>query len=317
MGSAAREAAIVAGAVSCLVAATAARPVPVDSQGQRSTLGRDCLASGAANAVVSAALNPLDISKTRMQVEVRSAGSLPKYSSVPGALRALYAEGGLCGLWLPGLGVSMLREMVGGSIRGGVYVSARDYLCADKANSSLVNKAAAACFAGSIGGVLSNPIEIVKIRLLADSRSYPSALRAFAGLGEPEGFLRGCSRGMATSVTRAAVVNAGYLATYDHAKHSLVSSLGGQDGPLFHVAASLISGLVTTTVAAPFDMLKTRVMASSEVSVLQILKSAIAAEGASSLFRGWFPAYLRIGPHSLLCFPLLEEIRRILGLSYI
>ncbi len=45
------------------------------------------------------------------------------------------------------------------------------------------------------------------------------------------------------------------VTTYDQTKASL-RSLGHVDGFALHVATSLITGLVATTVAAPFDLLK-------------------------------------------------------------
>jgi hypothetical protein len=45
----------------------------------------------------------------------------------------------------------------------------------------------------------------------------------------------------------------------------------------------------------------------------------LAREGGfpGSLFRGVTPAYLRLGPHALVCFPLFEQIRGLFGLGYL
>ena len=51
-------------------------------------------------------------------------------------------------------------------------------------------------------------------------------------------------------------------------------------------------------------------------SVLTIVTNVIREEGVTVLFRGWLPAYLRLGPHALICFPLFEQVRRLFGLSY-
>ncbi len=39
-------------------------------------------------------------------------------------------------------------------------------------------------------------------------------------------------------------------------------------------------------------------------------------EGLGGFWRGWLPAYCRLGPHALLQFPLLEQIRILLGLGH-
>ena len=56
---------------------------------------------------------------------------------------------------------------------------------------------------------------------------------------------------------------------------------------------------------------------SNHNSSLHILYSTIKNEGFLTLYRGWIPAYLRLGPHALICFPILEKIREIMGLNYI
>ena len=44
---------------------------------------------------------------------------------------------------------------------------------------------------------------------------------------------------------------------------------------------------------------------------------AMAKEGAlpGALFAGLLPAYLRQGPHMLICLPLMEQLRGLLGLA--
>ena len=44
-------------------------------------------------------------------------------------------------------------------------------------------------------------------------------------------------------------------------------------------------------------------------------RELLAREGARALFRGWLPTYFRLGPHAILTFPLLEQMRRALGLE--
>ena len=47
-------------------------------------------------------------------------------------------------------------------------------------------------------------------------------------------------------------------ATYDHSKIVIKETGGLQEGFVLHTCASMVTGIVATTVAAPFDMLKSR-----------------------------------------------------------
>ena len=67
-------------------------------------------------------------------------------------------------------------------------------------------------------------------------------------------------KGILPSTLRGACIAAGELATYDHAKTTIKQVLPGEEGPILHVVASLLTGLVATSVAAPFDLIKTRLV---------------------------------------------------------
>ena len=81
----------------------------------------------------------------------------------------------------------------------------------------------------------------------------------------------------------------------------------------------VLVGLVATTVSAPFDIVKTRAMNSTGVPVglITTFRNIIKNEGIPTLFRGWLPSYLRHGPHALICFPILEQLRHLFGLGYV
>lgn len=91
------------------------------------------------------------------------------------------------------------------------------------------------------------------------------------------------------------------------------------DSFALHVVVSLITGVVATTVAAPFDLIKSRTMASSDPAdgFASVLLRLLRHEGPIALFNGWLPTYFRLGPHAILTFPLFEAMRRWLGLEYL
>ena len=107
------------------------------------------------------------------------------------------------------------------------------------------------------------------------------------------------------------------MTTYDFTKDQF-RKRNYEDNFALHVATSLITGLVATTVAAPFDLLKSRVMASDlpTDTFATVLARLLRKEGPAALFNGWLPTYCHLGPHACLTFPLLEAMRKALGLEY-
>ena len=59
-------------------------------------------------------------------------------------------------------------------------------------------------------------------------------------------------------MTRSAVLTASQCATYDEVKKGFMAATGASDGLGTHFCASMLTGLVTTTVTNPVDMIKTQ-----------------------------------------------------------
>lgn len=92
-------------------------------------------------------------------------------------------------------------------------------------------------------------------------------------------------------------MTASQLATYDEFKKGILRAGWGGDGLGTHFAASLMSGLVATTVCSPVDVIKTRVMAAQKGAggVWEVLGGAVRKEGVRWMFKGWGPSFARLG----------------------
>merc|ERR1740121_1628937 len=283
---------------------------------------RDVAAGGISTAVVSALLNPVDVVKTRRQVGIQR-------TAVAEALAAYREQGAWRGLWRPGLTASIVRELLYSGCTKGLYPLARDAVAPRDREPSLVHRALAAALTGFGGSIFANGADVVKIRLFADPDRYPSFSAAAAEIVRTEGPKGLLVRGVSASAPRGAAIAIGEVTTYDHTKATLrphwptleADEHGHRREPFsLHVVTSLITGVVATTVAAPFDTLKSRVMADDggryPRGFIDALRTLLVRDGPAALYRGWWPAYCRLGPHAILTFPLLEQLRRALGLEH-
>lgn len=233
-------------------------------------------------------------------------------------LRAM-ARGGLRGLFLPGLGPSILRELLYSGPRVGFYAPVRDcFVAATNSDGALV-RVGAALATGAAACVCANPVDVVKVRAMAPPAGAPPApmSAAFSAIAREEG-AAGFLKGLAPSTLRGACITVGQVATYDVAKRALRGRAGFAEGAPLHVAGALVSGAVAAVAAAPWDFLKARAMSHggrSSASMRGVV-AALYREGAlpGALFRGLLPAYMRQGPHVLICLPLMEQLRLALGL---
>jgi len=283
-------------------------------------LFRQWLAAGTANALTSGLLNPIDVAKTRMQTSMRNA-------TLRSTLLSMSKEGGgvIKGLFLPGLSASMIRELLSSGPRAGFYSPVRDFYLSIAPVDIIISsrdslaKIAAALTTGVFGALLANPIDVVKIRLMKDPKTYTNTFSALTTIAKNEGF-DGLYKGLLPSTLRGAFIAAGELATYDIAKTNLRNFLKLEESFSVHVIASLITGVVASIVAAPFDLIKARAMSStSSVETISSVMQQLSRENnfPLNLFRGVVPAYFRLGPHALICFPIYEQFRNILGLEYL
>lgn len=87
-------------------------------------------------------------------------------------------------------------------------------------------------------------------------------------------------------------MNASQLASYDYFKRILLNVTKAKDGPALQFGASFLAGTVATTVCAPADVIKSRVMAAkSGQSIPALIAGAVKNEGFGFFFKGWTAAW--------------------------
>lgn len=183
-------------------------------------------------------------------------------------------------------------------------------------------KALAGITAGGVGAVVGNPAEVALVRMMADGRAptaerrgYTSVFDALGRVTREEG-LATLWRGTLPTVGRAMVINVAQLASYDQAKEMIVASGLIKDGFATYTVASLISAIIATSTSIPLDSAKTRVQNMRIINgvpeysgMLDALRKTAAKEGVLSLWKGFTPYFLRLGPHTMLTFLCLEHMK--------
>uniref|UniRef100_A0A0W0G6Q6 RNA helicase n=1 Tax=Moniliophthora roreri TaxID=221103 RepID=A0A0W0G6Q6_MONRR len=178
----------------------------------------------------------------------------------------------------------------------------------------------AASFAGALGGIA----DILLVRMTSDPikppekrYNYSNAITGLISLIKEEG-VKGLARGVGPNTARAILMTASQVGSYDYFKsillnkHILFTNYQLRDSLLLHSIASCLAGTLATTVCSPVDVLRSRVMSSSSnYGAIQILKRSLEKEGPKFLFKGWTPAFIRLGPNTVLLFVFFEAAVRI------
>ncbi|KAI0700428.1 mitochondrial carrier domain-containing protein [Cytidiella melzeri] len=264
--------------------------------------------------VAAACTHPLDLTKVRLQTIPATRDTKPSMFSV---LRSTVSQTGVRSLYT-GLSAAFLRQMSYSLVRLGSYEKMKEILSRNSSPSSGVLFLSAMA-AGAMGGVAGNPADILLVRMTSDNirppdqrYNYTNALSGLFRIVREEG-TTGLFRGLEANVVRAILMNASQVATYDYFKSKLLSrslpftSYQFKDNLLCHTASSLLAGAVATTVCSPADVIRSRVMsASGDASMLDILQTSLKKEGATFLFKGWTPAFVRLGPNTVFMFVFFE-----------
>lgn len=237
-------------------------PSPATAQSESFLL--KALISGCVSAVVSASLNPFDVTKIRMQNQ--SASNRMYTGLIPGMMR-IYREEGMGGL-AKGMRPSMYRELSYSSIRIGAYEPLRKFLSVTftdnregkNTETSPIIKYFAALMSGGGGSALCNPFDLAKTAFQAQLPTAPgvqSALKydtpfAFFRYTYQQHGVAGLYKGWFVTSARAGVLTSAQIGSYDTIKNNICKKyLGLEEGFAMHFGVSMLVGLITTTATNP------------------------------------------------------------------
>ncbi|KAK4124558.1 mitochondrial carrier [Parathielavia appendiculata] len=258
---------------------------------------------GAAASMAVCFTHPLDLTKYRMQV-------LQTRSPMLSTLYRFALRDGIFSLW-SGLTASILRQSTYSTARFGLYsiLSRQLQQRSETAKLSTASTIVCAGVAGGLAGMIGNPTEVILVRMCADA-AKPSAER-FQYSDAVTGLYRiSKEEGVRVSV----LMNVSQIAPYTAAKRVILSRTQLQDDIRTHALASLFAGTVATTACAPADVLKSRIQSAAKGStVMQVVREGLSLEGPIFLMKGWTPAWLRLTPHTVLTFIIMEKLQELVN----
>ncbi|XP_054857285.1 solute carrier family 25 member 34 [Eublepharis macularius] len=271
--------------------------------------------------------NPLEVVKTRLQLqgELRSRGTYPRHYR--GVLQAMVAVGqadGLRGLQ-KGLAAGLLYQGLMNGVRFCFYSHAEDVGLTQQPGGTVVAGAAA----GALGAFVGSPAYLVKTHLQAQTvaafavghqHNHQSVSGAFETIYKKQGLL-GLWRGVNGAVPRVTVGSAVQLATFASAKEWVRKQEWFPEGSwVVALSGGMLSSVAVAMAMTPFDVVSTRLYNQPVDDVgkgkhyrgfLDCFVQIVGKEGFLALYKGLGPAYLRLGPHTTLSLLFWDELRRL------
>ncbi|KAL1454696.1 hypothetical protein MTO96_043712 [Rhipicephalus appendiculatus] len=256
-----------------------------------------------------ASLTPLDLLKVHLQTQ-----SVGRVSLVGSTVTIIRHQGVLA--MYNGLSASILRQLTYSTTRFGMYEVVRQYLVKPGENMKFYQKVFVAGIAGASGGFVGTPADMVNVRMQNDiklpvenRRNYKNAVDGLWRVYRQEGALKLFSGGGAATA-RAVLMTIGQI------KQALLSTGYFSDNLTTHFSSSLMAAGIATTLTQPLDVMKTRMMNAKPGEYRSILHCALETKklGVMAFFKGYIPAFVRLGPHTILTWIFLEQMRLNFGI---
>ena len=277
------------------------------------------IAGGSAAVIATMCVHPVDLLKTRVQMQVVGAGEA-RVGSLKMA-RSIISEGGVTKLYA-GLSAAVMRQAVYGTVRLGLHDQISNTLKDRNGGHAipLYQKIASSMISGAVGGLAGNPFDIAMVRMQADGqapveqrRGYTNVFTAVGRIVKEEGLMT-LWRGSIPMVCRAIAMNVGMLASYDQSKELLAPYTG--TGKTTSLLASAISGFVCAFTTLPFDLIKCRLMnmrvdpatgAFPYKNLVDCTCKIFKQEGIMQFWRGYWTFYARSAPHAMISL-LMKDV---------
>lgn len=190
------------------------------------------------------------------------------------------------------------------------------------ARPHLVDSIAGAC-AGVASSLVTNPLEVVKIRRqnlrvgsAAATQPAPGTFTALKQLAQTEG-LRGLYRGFPQTMLGYLPTWSIYFTAYETAKDWFARTLEKpSNSPVVHVLSAASAGAFNTSLTNPLWVVRTRFMTQSSSgatpyhysSTWDAFKTIFQTEGVRAFYKGLGASLLGVS-HVIVMFPLYEALR--------
>lgn len=286
------------------------------------------LVGAAASSCACVFTNPMEVAKTRLQLQGElGASGKPLGGNPVSALVQIFKNEGIKG-FQRGLVPALAYQVTMNGIRLGSYSSFQ--FQADSQNHLLffLGNVFAGASAGALGGFCGSPFFLAKVRLQSQANVsiavghqhvQKNMMEIIRDVVKKDGLL-GLWRGGSTQILRVGVGSAVQLSFYDSAK---IFAQGLFDIPStstwLHLTASSLTGAFVAIAMNPFDVVATRLYNQPVENgrglyyqgFTDCFVKIFRTEGVAGFYKGVFAHYLRIAPHTVLTLTFWEQFKQL------
>nr|XP_023021134.1 mitochondrial 2-oxodicarboxylate carrier [Leptinotarsa decemlineata] len=263
---------------------------------------------GSAGFVEVCIVHPLDLVKTRLQIQskVLNKNDPKSYTGLADCFRKMYKHEGLFSFW-KGILPPILAETPKRAVKFFTFEQYKQLFMFGSPTPTPLTFSLAGLGAGTTEAILVNPFEVVKVTLQANkahSGEIPSTWAVTRQIVTENGLgLRGLNKGITATIARNGVFNMVYFGFY-HSVKGFLPEYENQYKEFFKkVCIGFVSGSLASCINIPFDVAKSRIQGPQPVAgeikyrtTLKSMRTVYKEEGFMALYKGLLPKVLRLGP---------------------
>ncbi|XP_056641905.1 solute carrier family 25 member 35-like [Diorhabda sublineata] len=276
--------------------------------------------------------NPLDVVKTRMQLqgELQARGKHQIfYKNVFHACYTIAKNEGIRGLQ-KGLGTALLMHSVRNSTRLGTYqwLTKRGYVTDRNGKTIFYKSFLVGALSGGAGAFLASPFFLIKTQIQSQAaksisvgtqHGHTSAVAAFKTIYNKEGIF-GLWRGANAVVLRAVIGSSSQLTSFAIVKDLLKERniVFAKNPVLTSFVASIAGGLAQCILMNPLDLVSVRLYNQGidkhgkgllYNGIIDAFIKIGRKEGILGFYKGVTASYMRLAPHSALCLVFWDILK--------
>ncbi|XP_060735940.1 mitochondrial 2-oxodicarboxylate carrier isoform X1 [Tachysurus vachellii] len=274
------------------------------------------IAGGSAGLVEICLMHPLDVVKTRFQIQ-RGIGDPNSYKGLGDCFRTIFHKEGMYGFY-KGILPPILAETPKRAVKFFTFEQYKNLLSYTTISQGLA-LSLAGLGSGLTEALVVNPFEVVKVSLQANRHSFkvqPSTFSQARMIINSDGFgLRGLNKGLTSTLGRHGIFNMIYFGFYFNVKDNLPASKDPRLEFMRKFTIGLVSGTISSCVNIPFDVAKSRIQGPQPVpgeikyrTCFQTMTLVYREEGCLALYKGLIPKIMRLGPGGAVMLLVYEYV---------
>eukprot|EP00794_Sanderia_malayensis_P015113 gene15113-16669_t len=291
----------------------------------------ECILGGLSTSCACVFSNPLEVVKTRMQLqgELQARGSYKiHYRNV---FHAFYTIGRVDGIRAlqKGLLPGICYQAVMNGFRLGNYQAIQNagLMRTSDGTLSYFRCMAAGAVSGCIGAFFGSPMYMIKTHLQSEATAsiavgaqhhYKGLANAISAVLQEHG-IRGLWRGVTGAMPRVSVGSAAQLSSFSKSKE-MISKRGifKKDSIMIPLSASMVGSIFVVMAMTPFDVVSTRLY-NQDVSksgkgtlyngFFDCASKIFKKEGFIGFYKGLGASYFRLGPHTVFSLVFWDKFR--------